>query len=542
MMFTRAGVGILLATIASNIITGASARSVPEILDTLFSATNGASWENNDGWNDDTSYNYCQWPGITCYDVDKYNELHQQIETLDLSANNLQGSLPRDVFHIPFLLNLILRENPDLSVTFQDMSEATMLNKLVLSNTMIESFNHLHGPELRELHLTDCSLNMPFPIEITGLKKLNALYANYNYLNGYLPAEIGDLENLVELFLLGNQLEGPIPETIGNLVDLEILALTDNEFSGPVPSDALNNLAKLRIISLGGNRLTNGIPSLDNLFDIREVYLNDNLFTGAVPIDFLLNASKGHTITVDLFNNKLTGTFGAKRLNEFYKMNLDITDNEFTGIDKNLCVKDIWNSGAVGVYGCDAFLCEIGSWAPKGRSTDARTCTKGCASATFMGSNNCDGDKKRALMDLYDALNGDFWIENNWNQISDECKWTGISCTEDADRNIRAIDLSGMKMMGNVPSSIFAIDGLEYLDLSKNFIKFKFDGINKATNLKYLDISSTGLDSLDNFEQLGDTSIVYFYMSSNNVNSEIPHSMYKLANLKVLKVSYFWLW
>mmetsp|Transcript_16074 Transcript_16074/g.24004 ORF Transcript_16074/g.24004 Transcript_16074/m.24004 type:complete len:2620 (-) Transcript_16074:183-8042(-) len=542
MMFTRAGVGIpsmaffLLATIAS--ITGASARTVPEILDTLYSVTNGDSWENNDGWNDDTSYDYCKWPGITCYDVDKYNELYRQIETLDLGENNLQGSLPRDVFHIPFLLNLILRGNPDLSVGFKDMSEATMLNKLVLTNTMIESFDHLHGPELRELHLTDCSLNMPFPIEITGLKKLNALYANFNYFNGYLPEKIGNLENLVELFLLGNQLEGHIPDSIANLVNLEILALTENEFQGSVPSDALNNLSKLRILSLGANRLENEIPSLDGLFNIRELYLNDNLFSGEVPIDFLLNAPKDETITVDLKNNKLTGIFGAKRLKEFYKMHLDITDNEFTGIDNDLCAKDRWNSGAVGDYGCDAFLCAVGSWAPKGRSTDSHLCTKGCASATFMGSNNCDGDKKRALMELYNAMNGDYWIENNWNEIGDECKWTGISCTEDADRNIRTIDLSGMKMIGTVPSSIFEIDGLEYLDLSKNFIKFKFDGINKATNLKHLDISSTGLDSLDDLEQLRETSIENFYLSSNNVKSEIPHSMYKLTNLKILKIAH----
>ena len=530
---------LLLSAISSTSITGASAKPVPEILDILYSATNGRSWANKDGWNDDPTNDYCNWSGITCYDVDRYNELHKQIETLDLSNNKLQGALPRDVYHIPFLSNLILRENPDLIITFKDTSEATMLNKLVISNTIIESFDHLHGPELRELHVTECSLNMPFPIEIIGLPKLNALYANYNYFYGFLPEEIGNMETLVELFLFGNNLEGPIPDSIGNLESLEMLALSDNQFEGSVPSDAINNLSKLRILALGENRFSGAIPGLDDLSLITEVYLNDNQFSGPIPNDFLWNAPRDETITVNLSNNKLEGIFGAKRMKEFYKMHLDISQNEFTGIDSDLCEKDEWMSGAVGIYKCDAISCPVGSWAPEGRRTDTHECTKGCASATFMGANNCDGDKKRVLLELYVALNGDYWKENNWSEAEDECEWKGVTCSDDVDRKITKINLSGMKMIGTVPSSVFSIDGLQHLDLSNNFIKFNFDGINKAQNLNYLDVSSTGLDSLDDFEQLLETAIEELYLSYNNIKSEIPSSMYGLTNLRVLKVRRF---
>jgi Leucine-rich repeat (LRR) protein len=525
---------LLLATATSF----SSAQSIPEILDILYSATNGDSWSNNDGWRDDTTNSYCNWAGITCYPVNRYHELYNQIETLDLSSNRLNGDLPKDVFRIPFLSNLILRDNPDLNVRFDDMQYATMLNKLVISNTVIESFENLNGPELREFHITGCSLTMPFPMEILNLKKLEALYANYNYFYGFLPDEIGTMVNLVELFLLENKFEGPIPDSIGNLVNLEILVLSNNAFAGPVPSDALNQLVHLKVLSLADNLLDENIPSLSALRSIEELYLDDNLFTGQIPSNFLSSAPKDQVMIIDLSNNNLEGTFGAARLKDFYSVSLDITGNQFTSIDSNLCQKTEWMSGAVGDYGCDAIVCPVGSWAPTGRRTPEFSCVPGCQSATFMGADNCDGDKIRILKEFYLALHGDYWEANNWFSSDNECEWTGITCNDDTEKNIIAIRLSDMKLSGTVPSSIFSFYGLETIDLSNNFITFKFDGIRNLKNLQVLDLTSTGLDSLDNVDQLRQTSISELYMSSNNIDSVIPAAIYQLTNLRILKVSF----
>lgn len=543
MASVRTGVGIYVAKalallLLSTATIATTAQSVPEILDILYSATSGDSWRNNDGWADDNTYNYCNWSGITCYTVNRYHELYNQIETLDLSSNRLVGALPKDVFHIPFLSNLILRDNPDLTVRFDDMQHATMLNKLVLSNTMIESFDNLIGPELREFHITGCSLNMPFPMEITNLKNLEALYANYNYFVGSLPEEIGTMVNLVELFLLQNDFGGTIPASIGNLVNLEILVLSNNQLTGPVPSDALNNLVNLKVLSLADNLLENSIPSLDGLRSIRELYLGNNYFTGQIPMNFLSSAPKDQVMIIDLSDNNLSGTFGAARLKDFYSIDLDLTGNEFTAIDSNLCQKMEWMGGAVGDYGCDAILCPVGSWAPEGRRTAGFSCVSGCLSATFMGANNCDGDKKRILKEFYLALHGDYWEANNWFVSENECEWTGITCNNNSEKNIIAINLSGMKLSGTVPSSIFNFDALETIDLSNNFITFKFDGIRKLTNLGVLDLSTTGLDSVEDIEQLRDTSISELDLSSNNINSAIPSAIYRLNNLRVLKLSY----
>ncbi|GAG80945.1 unnamed protein product [marine sediment metagenome] len=196
-------------------------------------------------------------------------------------------------------------------------------------------------------------------------------------------------------------------------------------------------------------------------------------------------------------------------------------------------------SGAVAYYNCDAILCPIGSWAPEGRSTNSFECEEDCETATFMGSTTCDGDNMRILSDVYEAMNGDKWSDNNWFYSDDECEWTGITCYygDGGQKFINRVELSDMKLSGTVPSSLFTLVGLEYLDLSNNFISFQFDGIENAKSLQVLDITSTGLDSFDYIEQLAGTSITELYMSNNNVNERIPDSIYDLTGLTILNVS-----
>lgn len=535
-MSIRSGILGLLLSVACLPSTQGQTRSVREILGIIFDSTNGYYWNDSEGW--DTNEPYCSWSGIQCYDVLESDERYGHIYALNLGDNGLQGNLPQEVWSIPFLSSLTLRENPDLFVSFDETRKAQYLTQLVLSNTYIESFDNFVGENLKELHLTGCSLNMQFPDELLQLKNLKALYANYNNFYGYIPSRISDMESLVELYLFKNNFEGYIPKSISLIEDLEILALSGNRLTGEVPGPQLNNLQNLRILALANNYFEGGIPSLDGISTLTQVYLEDNDFTGEVPEDFLWNAPKNEEITVDLSNNHLSGVFRARRLTAFYKMNLGLSGNEFTGIDEELCAMDEWMDGKVREYQCDAILCPVGSWAPEGRSTGDYECEEDCETAEFMGSTSCDGDNMRILSDFYNALNGDQWKENNWFDSNDECEWTGITCYTDelGNKYITKVQLSGMKLSGKVPSSLFALEGLEVLDLSSNKITFSFDGIRNAKTLDLLDISGTGLDSLENIGQLSETPITELFMSNNNINGGIPDSIYDLTDLTVLKV------
>jgi Leucine-rich repeat (LRR) protein len=534
----RAGVLALLLSGAALPATTAQAQSNLEILDDLYDATGGYYWNDSRRWGSKNTY--CTWSGVNCYDVNENDERYGQIEELDLSNNALQGELPQSVWSLPFLSRLILRGNPDLTVQFDESYKAQSLKQLVLSNTYIESFDKLVGEQLEQLHLTGCSLDMTFPYEITKLKNLKGLYANYNRFWGELPSQIGDMESLVELFLLNNNFEGEIPESIAMLEDLEILTLSKNKFTGELPGDQMNNLQELKVLALADNQFSGKIPGFAGLPNLEELYLQNNQFTGEIPQDFLYNAPKNEKVTVDLTNNKLSGVFQAQRIGQFSRLKLGLAGNEFTGIDNSLCANEYWMNGDVVEYECDAIMCPIGSWAPEGRSTDNFQCEEDCETSKFMGSTECDGDNMRILSDVYEALNGDKWIENNWfdPENDNECEWTGIVCEYDGnDKYIVKLDLSNMKLSGTVPSSLFTLEGLEYLDLSNNLISFKFAGIGNAASLYHLDITSTGLDSFDDIDQLVDTPITELLMSNNNVNGRIPESIYDLTGLTRLEVS-----
>lgn len=513
-----------------------SAQSVPEILNLLFQRTQGQFWNDNEGWYSANPYSYCEWSGITCYNVNESEETYGQIETLDLSNNDLVGFLPTEVYSIPYLRNLIVRDNPYLSVGFLGLEYAYDLEKLVLSNTNIMNFDGLDQvqSDLRELHITGCALNGPLPMEIFEVTSLRGLYANYNNLNGYLPEEIGNLVNLEDLYLYSNNLEGPIPDSIGYLTKLKSLVLSDNDFSGQLPVDMFNKLSQLSIIGLADNAIEDTLPAFDGLSKLGELYLQNNLFHGSIPNDFLWNAPKDSSIVVDLRNNQVSGIVTGYRLPEFVRLNLYLAGNFIESVDQQLCSRVGWLNGNVGDFNCDGLLCPIGSYAVDGRQTSTEVACESCESAEFMGATTCESEIWRILRLVYNNLNGNMWKENNWFGNDDECTWDGITCD---GMDVTEIKLSGFGLSGTLPTDIFTLPGLQVLDLSNNFITFSFDGIMKATDLLVLDLSSTGLTSVKNIYQLTSTPIEELYLESNRIAGTIPDALYDLESLEILKVS-----
>lgn len=538
----------ILVSLATSLFIGignihtVSGQSVAEILDLLWDSTKGTSWHKKRGWNTSDSSSYCDdnWFGVQCYDVDESDERFGHIESLDLSDNRLVGSLPIEIFDIPYLSELILRDNPDLEVSFDGIEKATSLTRIVLSRTKIESFDGVENASdvLEEIHITGCGYEGDFPIQLTKLSNLKGLYANYNNIKGEIPSDIVNMKGLRNLFLFQNAIEGSLPVELGSLVNLEVLVLSDNWISGEIPS-ALNNLYKLRVLAMSDNQLRGPLDSFKSLRVITELYLQNNYLEGSVPSDFLFNGPKHEQVYVDLSNNNLSGIFTGVRLREYDFLTIQLSGNKFQSIDLTFCQNDGWMEGNVDLYGCNAIMCPVGFAAPSGRQTSGDDVCRACESSKlglkYMGAIDCGNEQKTILKGMYDAMSGDNWKENNWYEEDDECLWTGISC--DDNGFVTAIDLSGMGLTDSPPWEVFALPELTSLDLSENFIKFKFDGISAATKLTELDLSYTGLNSLENIEELTSTSIRKLYLSSNRLYGEIPSVIWDLTQLRELTVS-----
>lgn len=169
----------------------------------FYSELGGANWTNNQGWAEGAAgqdCDVCQWYGVQC------NNQGQVIE-INLSDNNLSGSLSNDID------------------TFQ------MLSKLNLS------FNSITGA---------------IPTDIGQLSALTQLKLNNNLLNQEMPDEIRDLRKLKHLDLSNNLLTGGTAQYLGYNGALEYIDFSNNDLSGCI-DQSLYNKCDISFFSLLGN-------------------------------------------------------------------------------------------------------------------------------------------------------------------------------------------------------------------------------------------------------------------------------------------------
>ena len=104
----------------------------------LYYATNGSGWTDQTGWMTESSA--CEWLGIRC---DRFNKA---IEEIDLSGNNLVGSIPNEVSMVNSLISLWLRKN-ELSGTVPNVA----LGSIPLLSILYLDGNKLGGSITSEL-------------------------------------------------------------------------------------------------------------------------------------------------------------------------------------------------------------------------------------------------------------------------------------------------------------------------------------------------------------------------------------------------------
>ena len=176
-----------------------------ETLLALYNSAGGASWTDKANW--DSAEPLDTWFGVTADGDDN-------VTALDLSSNNLRGTLPAALGSLTSLNALDLSDN-GLSGTLPDLSTLTSLTTLKLgdnqlSGTIPDWLGSLTA--LQELSLHDNRLTGPIPEELDDLVQLRDLYIDDNQLSGAIPDWLGDLAQLQNLYLNGNQLSGCVPD------------------------------------------------------------------------------------------------------------------------------------------------------------------------------------------------------------------------------------------------------------------------------------------------------------------------------------------
>ncbi|PIA59356.1 hypothetical protein AQUCO_00400326v1 [Aquilegia coerulea] len=162
-----------------------------------------------------------------------------QLSELSLSTNRLEGSIP---LSFGGYLNL----------------QSLNLSRNNLSNTIPKQIFSIHSLSIL-LDLSHNSFTGSLPSEVGQLKSLGYIDVSGNRLSGEIPSTLANCLGLEVLHMESNMLEGKIPQSLSSLKNIQYIDLSSNNLSGPIPK-YLENFQSLQRLNLSFNKLEGEIP------------------------------------------------------------------------------------------------------------------------------------------------------------------------------------------------------------------------------------------------------------------------------------------
>ncbi|WCJ40504.1 receptor like protein 14 [Euphorbia peplus] len=260
--------------------------------------------------------------------IPKFLFQQNQLRILDLSHNNLEGSL-----------DLLIRNNEDLEfLSFRNNSLAGRLHLPPFHQAKTWSIdlsdNHLSGkiqtdigqkfPAATYLNLSKNAFEGTIPPSVADMQYLQHLDMSFNNFTGEVPKNlVSNLTNLVTLKLSGNKFHGEIFSENFNLRWLEFLHLDNNQFIGSL-SEVILRSSGLKVLDVSNNKFSGTIPRwIGNFTFLNTLSMRNNQIKGSLPciLPFRL---------IDLSYNYLTGPL-PPCLELQYINGLYLRGNNFTG-------------------------------------------------------------------------------------------------------------------------------------------------------------------------------------------------------------------
>ncbi|XP_067058061.1 putative leucine-rich repeat-containing protein DDB_G0281931 isoform X1 [Acropora muricata] len=289
-----------------------------EVLLNIYARANGRGWFMSSGWNDSTmAASHCSWYGVTCHPNTSY------VKTLSLPYNNLNGSLPSNIWKIRNLFSLCVPGNPGLQGNIEDLLFGNMSNLL----TVI---------------LLGSSLTGKIPddfVKMTNLQNFIGGVMKGAGFSGHLPDDIGNMTELRLLSIPGNNFTGKIPTSISRLKRLRHLNLRNNPGLMQGHLDDLFAIRSLVILHVSGVHLNGKLPRVfpENL---EQISLPGNKISGELP-------RGGKPKLLNLANNQLIGDIpGHWLVSGLGTSMLDLSQNKFSSINEGKPWPDNSTAGA----------------------------------------------------------------------------------------------------------------------------------------------------------------------------------------------------
>ncbi|KAM6579401.1 hypothetical protein CsatA_003175 [Cannabis sativa] len=369
----------------------------------------------------------------------------QTLEYLDLSNNQIEGSVPQWLWNV----------GKD-SLVFLDISHnsLTQIDQIPWKNLgyINLAFNRLQGhlPVLPPYSIFISISNNSFVGEISpaicNLTLLRGLDLSINNLSGSIPPCLGNSSSLEVLDLRKNKFDGIIPPVFEWGSILRVLNVNENQLEGSLPK-SLVNCKELELLDIGNNKISGSYPWwLESLPMLQVVILRSNRFQGPIGNPNARYPFQNLRI-VDFSGNEFTGHLPQKFFKNFVGM-MNANTDELTYMQNIL--------GTTTYY-------EISTLTMKGRDVELPKIQTMLITIDFS-RNNFTGEIPKMIGNKLNSLKG--------------------------------LNFSHNKLVGNIPSSLGNLTNLEWLDLSSNELNGMIPW-ELAANLNQLEFLNLSVNKLD---------------------------------------------
>ncbi|CAH2060664.1 unnamed protein product [Thlaspi arvense] len=532
-------------------------------------------------WSYSSTNEVCLWNGVVCNNLSRVVSLDLSsknisgriltsatfhlpfLRTINLSNNNLSGTIPNDIFttsspslrylnlsnnnfsgSIPrgFLQNLYtldLSNNMVSGEIYDDIGFFSNLRVLDLGGNVLTGHvptNIGNLSRLKFLTLASNQLTGDLPAELGLMKNLKWIYLGYNNLSGEIPYQIGDLSALNHLDLVYNNISGPIPSSLGDLKELEYMFLYQNKLSGQIPP-SIFSLHNLIALDLSDNSLSGDIPELvAQLQSLKILHLFSNSFSGKIPEGV---TSLPRLQVLQLWSNRFSGGIPTNLGKHNNLIVLDLSTNNLTGkIPDTLCDSGhltkliLFSNSLDGVIPPSLGECESLERVRLQRNGFSGQLPRGFNKLQLVNFLDLSNNNLRGNIGTWDMPQLEM-LNLGKNNFSGELPDLSRS------KRLKKLDLSGNKISGVVPLGLMTLPKLMDLDLSENeitgAIPIEFSSCKNLVNLDMSDNNLTGEipSSFSDFPVLSNLDL-----SCNRLSGEIPKNLGNIESLVQVNISH----
>ncbi|XP_028776837.1 receptor-like protein 7 [Neltuma alba] len=443
---------------------------------------------------------------------------------LDLSSNQIRGTIPNWIWRFDFMVFLNLSNNflTDLEGPFHNITSNLFLldlhsnqlkghppifpkNVIYLdyssngfsSIAPLDIGNHL--PFTYFLSFSNNSFHGKIHESLCNMSTLRVLDLSDNNFSETIPACLTRMSNTLRVLnLAGNNLKGQVSNTFSAFCALRFLDLNENFLSGTIP-ESLANCQKLQVLNLGKNQLTDRFPCfLGNVSTLRVMILRSNKIYGTLECPNSIG--KWETLQiVDLASNNLNGTLPIALLQswkvlmrpaedesgkKFGQLSFDIYDNanvvdfknalstvnkdlapklaELIAVEPPFVISHLFSDINANDFGRQSYLDSV-TIVNKGRQLKLVKILTAFTSLDFS-SNHFEGPIPEELIN-FKALHA---LNLSQNAFSGH-----IPSSIGNLKYLESLDLSVNSFRGDIPTELASLYFLEFLNLSHNHLTGK---------------------------------------------------------------------